>query len=150
LRRAAYLHEIGLAISHSNYHRHSSYLLENSDIPGFSQVDQKRMAQLMLSHRRKLKGDMLEKTCLIGGNQLVYLCLLLRLAVLAHHSRSEYDLPQMQLIVTDTNCWQITVSTDKKHYAFLYSDLCAEIEQFAKWGVKLNVIESSVIKKLSH
>ncbi|MBP2279484.1 exopolyphosphatase/guanosine-5'-triphosphate,3'-diphosphate pyrophosphatase [Psychrobacter sp. PL19] len=149
LRRAAYLHEIGLAISHSNYHRHSAYLLENSDIPGFSQVDQKRMAQLMLSHRRKLKGDMLEKTCLIGGNQLVYLCLLLRLAVLAHHSRSEYDLPQMQLIVTDTNCWQITVSTDKKHYAFLYSDLCAEIEQFAKWGVKLNVIESSVIKKLS-
>ncbi|TXD96933.1 exopolyphosphatase [Psychrobacter frigidicola] len=142
LRRAAYLHEIGLAISHSNYHRHSAYLLGNSDIPGFSQVDQKRMAQLMLSHRRKLKCEMLEQTCTLGGDQLVYLCLLLRLAVLAHHSRSEHELPQMQLVVTDTNCWQITVSTDKQHYAFLYSDLCAEIEQFAKWGVKLSVIEA--------
>ncbi len=141
LRRAAYLHEIGLAISHSNYHRHSAYLLEHSDIPGFSQVDQKRMAQLMLSHRRKLKADMLEQTCIIGGDHLVYLCLLLRLAVLAHHSRSEHELPDMKLAVTDINCWQITVSPDKKHYAFLFSDLCAEIEQFAKWGVKLTVIE---------
>ncbi len=144
LRRAAYLHEIGLAISHSNYHKHSAYLLENSDIPGFSQVDQKRMAQLMLSHRRKLKGDMLEQTCTVGGNQLVYLCLLLRLAVLAHHSRSEYELPDMRLAITASNCWQITVSTDKKHYAFLFSDLCAEVEQFAKWGIKLMVIESEV------
>lgn len=142
LRRAAYLHEIGLAISHSNYHRHSAYLLENSDIPGFSQVDQKRMAQLMLSHRRKLKSDMIEQTITVGGEQLVYLCLLLRLAVLAHHSRSEYDLPQMQLVITDPNCWQITVSTDKEHYAFLYSDLHDDIDQFAKWGIKLSVIEA--------
>lgn len=140
LRRAAYLHEIGLAISHSNYHRHSAYLLENSDIPGFSQVDQKRMAQLMLSHRRKLKSDMLEQTCLIGDDQLIYLCLLLRLAVLAHHSRSEHDLPDMQLVISDINCWRVTVSTDKKHYAFLFSDLEAEVEQFAKWGIKLSVL----------
>ena len=144
LRRAAYLHEIGLAISHSNYHKHSAYLLENSDIPGFSQVDQKRMAQLVLSHRRKLKADMLEQTCLIGGDQLIYLCLLLRLAVLAHHSRSEYDLPSMELLITEPNCWQITVSTDKKHYAFLYSDLHADIEQFAKWGIKLSVVEAKI------
>ena len=144
LRRASYLHEIGLAISHSNYHKHSAYLLENSDIPGFSQVDQKRMAQLVLSHRRKLKADMLEHTCLIGGDQLIYLCLLLRLAVLAHHSRSEYDLPSMELLITEPNCWQITVSTDKKHYAFLYSDLYADIEQFAKWGIKLSVVEAKV------
>jgi exopolyphosphatase/guanosine-5'-triphosphate,3'-diphosphate pyrophosphatase len=142
LRRAAYLHEIGLAISHSNYHRHSAYLLENSDIPGFSQVDQKRMAQLVLSHRRKLKSDMLEQTCQLGGEQLLYLCLLLRLAVSAHHSRSEYELPLMELVILDDTHWQITVSTDKKHYAFLYSDLHADIEQFAKWGIELSVIEN--------
>jgi exopolyphosphatase/guanosine-5'-triphosphate,3'-diphosphate pyrophosphatase len=142
LRRAAYLHEIGLAISHSNYHRHSAYLLENSDIPGFSQVDQKRMAQLVLSHRRKLKSDMLEQTCQLGGEQLLYLCLLLRLAVSAHHSRSEYELPLMELVILDDTHWQITVSTDKKHYAFLYSDLHADIEQFAKCGIELSVIEN--------
>ncbi|WP_350562089.1 exopolyphosphatase [Psychrobacter sp. CAL346-MNA-CIBAN-0220] len=142
LRRAAFLHEIGLAISHNSYHRHSAYLLEYSDIPGFSQVDQKRMAQLMLNHRRKLKADMLEQACIIGGDQLVYLCLLLRLAILTHHSRSEYSAPTMPLKVTDTNCWQITVAADNEHYAFLLSDIYAEVEQFAKWGVKLSVIEA--------
>lgn len=142
LRRAAFLHEIGLAVSHSSYHKHSAYLLEHSDIPGFSQVDQKRMAQLMLNHRRKLKTDMYEQTHTIGGDQLVYLCLLLRLAVLAHHSRSEYALPVFQLAITETRCWQITVASDHEHYAFLSSDLSAEIEPFAKWGVELEVIES--------
>ena len=41
LRRAAYVHEIGLVISHGGYHRHGAYLLQHSDIPGFSQIDQK-------------------------------------------------------------------------------------------------------------
>ncbi|GAF61171.1 LOW QUALITY PROTEIN: exopolyphosphatase [Psychrobacter sp. JCM 18903] len=141
LRRAAFLHEIGLAISHSSYHKHSAYLLEYSDIPGFSQVDQKRMAQLMLNHRRKLKADMLEQTCTIGGNQLVYLCLLLRLAVLAHHSRSDHELPELQLQAMDDHCWQITVADSSEHYAFLLPDLHTEIEQFAKWGVTLSVVE---------
>ncbi|MEN8625272.1 exopolyphosphatase [Psychrobacter proteolyticus] len=142
LRRAAFLHEIGLAISHSSYHKHSAYLLEYSDIPGFSQVDQKRMAQLMLNHRRKLKADMLEQTCQIGGDQLVYLCLLLRLAVLAHHSRSDYALPELELKVVAENSWQITLADSSEHYAFLLADLRTEIDQFAKWGVQLSVIEA--------
>jgi exopolyphosphatase/guanosine-5'-triphosphate,3'-diphosphate pyrophosphatase len=132
LRRAAF--------SHSSYHKHSAYLLEYSDIPGFSQVDQKRMAQLMLNHRRKLKADILEQTCSIGGDQLVHLCLLLRLAVLAHHSRSDQELPELQLEIIDDNCWQITVADSSEHYAFLLPDLYTEIDQFAKWGVTLNVV----------
>ena len=146
LRRAASLHEIGLAIAHSGYHKHSAYLVEYSDIPGFSQVDQKRMAQLMLNHRRKLKADMLEQACIIGGDSLVYLCLLLRLAVLAHHSRSEHELPKLGLKVIDNNRWQITVGESSEHYTFLLSDLHTEIEQFAKWGVKLSVVDGSVIE----
>ena len=37
LSRAARLHEVGLAIAHSGYHVHGAYILENSDIAGFSQ-----------------------------------------------------------------------------------------------------------------
>ena len=57
LRRAAYLHEIGLAISHSSYHRHGAYLLQHSDIPGFSQIDQNYLSHLVSNHRRKLRQD---------------------------------------------------------------------------------------------
>lgn len=139
LRRAAFLYEIGLAISHSNYHRHGAYLLEHADIPGFSQVDQKRMAQLVLTHRRKLKADILEQTQAAGGKSLVYLCLLLRLAALTHHSRTRYKPPIMTLTVTDEGVWHVRVNTDYEHHRFLLSDLTADIEQFAKWGVTLCV-----------
>ncbi len=35
----------------------------------------------------------------VGGNKLVYLCLLLRLAVLLNHSRSDEMLPAIELSV---------------------------------------------------
>ena len=41
----------------------------------------------------------------------------------------------------DDHCWQITVADSSEHYAFLLPDLHTEIEQFAKWGVTLSVVE---------
>ena len=32
---AAALHEIGLSISHSAYHKHSAYIASHADMPGF-------------------------------------------------------------------------------------------------------------------
>ncbi|MDL5555200.1 hypothetical protein QSU86_30750, partial [Klebsiella pneumoniae] len=40
LRWAAMLHEVGLNINHSGLHRHSAYILQNSDLPGFNQEQQ--------------------------------------------------------------------------------------------------------------
>src|SRR6202022_696320 len=40
---AAALHEIGLSISHSAYHKHSAYIASNADMPGFSRTDQARL-----------------------------------------------------------------------------------------------------------
>ena len=40
LKWAAMLHEVGLNINHSGMHRHSAYILQNSDLPGFNQEQQ--------------------------------------------------------------------------------------------------------------
>ena len=143
LRRTAYLHEIGLAISHSGYHHHSSYLLEFSDIPGFSQVDQVRMAQLARNHRRKLKSEMLEQVQDIGGRKLVYLCLLLRLAVLVHRSRNDHDKSDLKLNIIDEDHWQVRVESEFEEYALLIFDLKDDIAQFKKWGVELTVVQET-------
>ena len=143
LRRTAYLHEIGLAISHSGYHHHSAYLLEFSDIPGFSQVDQIRMSQLARNHHRKLKTEMLEQVQDIGGRTLVYLCLLLRLAVLVHRSRNDHDKSDLQLHIIDEDHWQVIVDPEFEEYALLVFDLEDDIDQFKKWGVELTVISHS-------
>ncbi len=49
------LHEAGLSISHAGYQKHSAYILEHADMPGFSRREQQRMAQLALWHVGKLQ-----------------------------------------------------------------------------------------------
>lgn len=139
LRRAAYLHEIGLAISHAGYHRHGAYLLQHSDIPGFSQIDQNHLSHLVAHHRRKLRSDARVDVMKVGGNKLVYLCLLLRLAVLLNHSRSDQMLPAIELTVGNAQQWQLSVSGNAAQWPLLVADLHDEQAQFKHWDVELDI-----------
>ncbi|MFA9487056.1 exopolyphosphatase [Moraxella sp. E33BD] len=138
LRRTANLHEIGLAIGHSHYQEHSAYLLEFSDIAGFSQVGQAMMAHIALNHRRKLKSENLEAAENLGGRKLVHLCLILRLAVQANQSRTTKAAP-ISLKILTKNHWQVTVG-EGLHETLIYSQLTLDVAQFAKWGVCLDVM----------
>lgn len=139
LRRAAYLHEIGLAISHAGYHRHGAYLLQHSDIAGFSQIDQNHLSHLVAHHRRKLRSDSRVDVMKVGGSKLVYLSLLLRLAVLLNHSRSDEMLPAIELSVDNEQQWQLSVSGDAKQWPLLVADLHDEQVQFKHWDIELNI-----------
>lgn len=57
---AAQLHEIGISVAYSGYHRHSAYIINNADMPGFTRGEQQRIAQLVLAHRRSLKKELLQ------------------------------------------------------------------------------------------
>lgn len=139
LRRAAYLHEIGLAISHGGYHRHGAYLLQHSDIPGFSQIDQIHLSHLVGHHRRKLRTDDKVDVIRAGSRKLMYLCLLLRLAVCLNHSRSDAMLPAIELTALDAQQWQLSVSGDAKQWPLLVADLHDEQIQFKHWDIDLNI-----------
>ena len=139
LRRAAYLHEIGLAISHAGYHRHGAYLLQHSDIAGFWQIDQNHLSHLVAHHRRKLRSDARVDVMKVGGNKLVYLCLLLRLAVLLNHSRSDQMLPAIELTVGNAQQWQLSVSGNAAQWPLLVADLHDEQVQFKHWDVELDI-----------
>ena len=52
---AAQLHEIGISVAYSSYHRHGAYIAANADMPGFTREEQHRIAQLLLAHRRSLE-----------------------------------------------------------------------------------------------
>ncbi|HNG47178.1 MAG TPA: exopolyphosphatase [Agitococcus sp.] len=97
LRRAALLHEIGLAISHSSYHKHGAYLLQFSDVAGFSQAEQERLALLVACHRRKIRNEQKVQLMSKGGTSLFNIAVILRLAALVHHSRSPEPLPDLKL-----------------------------------------------------
>lgn len=91
---AARLHEIGLDIAHSHYHKHGAYVLENADLPGFTVQEQRLLATLVRAHRRKLPTSVFRS--LPAKARLVeHLAVLLRLSVLLHRSRSE--VPELKL-----------------------------------------------------
>ena len=52
---AAQLHEVGLSIARNDYHKHSAYILEHADLPGFSRDDQKHLSFLARGQQGKLQ-----------------------------------------------------------------------------------------------
>jgi exopolyphosphatase/guanosine-5'-triphosphate,3'-diphosphate pyrophosphatase len=103
LRWAARLHETGLDIAHSKYHRHSAYLLEHADMPGFPREEQLLLAALVGGHRRQLSFESLEDLLPPWDRLAEFLMVLLRLAVLLHRGRSPQPLPAVRLTVKSRN-----------------------------------------------
>ncbi|MBS1227671.1 MAG: Ppx/GppA phosphatase [Proteobacteria bacterium] len=93
LRWAAMLHEIGISIAHSGYHKHGAYILGCAEMPGFSKRDQLQLAQLVLGQRGKLE----KLTSLPPGDASWRLVLCLRLAVALHRSRDDHAVPDCRL-----------------------------------------------------
>ncbi|MFP4155933.1 MAG: exopolyphosphatase [Halothiobacillaceae bacterium] len=99
---ASSLHEIGLAISHSGYHHHGAYVLENADMPGLTRSAQQWVATLVRAHRRKFKANRFELIEEGERSRAMRLTVLLRLAALLHRNRSRrLQLPEMALQVKD-------------------------------------------------
>ena len=99
LRWASHLHEIGRAIAHSQYQKHGSYLLANMDLPGFARGEQRRLATLIRTHRRKLSESAFKNFPQTWQEKLRKLSVLLRLAVVLHRRRSVLDLPGLKIKV---------------------------------------------------
>ena len=98
LRWAARLHEIGLDVAHSGYHRHGAYLLANADMAGFPREEQKLLAIMVGSHRRKPAIEEANDLAAPWDKRAPAMTLLLRLAVVLHRGRSSVALPPIKLI----------------------------------------------------
>ena len=109
---ACWMHEIGQAISHSQFHRHGAYLLEHSDLSGFSRPEQRLLSFLVRAHLRKF--PIKEWQALPASEQIAYqrLARLLRLAVLLNHSRPEQP-PEIP---------KLSANGETLHLAIPYSD----------------------------
>ena len=90
---AAQLLEIGTRISHSDFHKHGAYILDNADLTGFSMPELHRLSQLILGHRGKLKKLEAE----LRDDDFVCQLMSLRLAAILCHARREPDLKGLTL-----------------------------------------------------
>ncbi|MCP3961072.1 MAG: hypothetical protein GY719_24770 [bacterium] len=91
----ASLHEIGISIAHGGFHKHGAYLIDHSDMPGFSLPDQKTLSLLVRGVRRKIPKALFAELPEAAYRVTIRLCLLLRLGCLLNRSRSQRTLPEI-------------------------------------------------------
>lgn len=139
LRWGARLHEIGLTISHSQYHKHGAYLLRYSDLPGFTQQFQMELATLVRGHRRKFSASIFEDFSSEDANRLKRLCILLRLGVLLQHARN-YEGPPWVMARASGKRLQLTFEEDwLSERPLTLADLENEKEYLSRQGFELDI-----------
>jgi exopolyphosphatase/guanosine-5'-triphosphate,3'-diphosphate pyrophosphatase len=139
LKWAARLHEIGLDVSHSGYHRHGAYLLENADMPGFPREEQRLLARLVGAHRRKLALEGVEELVPPWDRSVLYLIVLLRLAVLLHRGRSSTALPAIELSATARSLEMRFPAGWLRDHPLTSADLQQEVDYLRMSGFRLRV-----------
>ena len=135
---AAKVHEVGLDIAHYQYHKHGAYLIEHSDLSGFSRQDQQMLALLVRGHRRNIPKD---KFAEFGaeGIKLVRLCVLLRFAILFHHIRGSQEMPNVQLKVAGQSLEIHFPEGWLQANPLTQADFTQEAEWLKRVGIELSV-----------
>ncbi len=132
---AADLHELGLSITHDKHHLQGSHILEYADIPGFARRRQHWLAVLVNTHRKKLAPDVFETLHEDERQDIRYLSILLRLAVLLHRSRIEEGI--LPTVEATADSLHLKLPHDVKDNALLEADLMQEKAWLNKIGFKL-------------
>jgi exopolyphosphatase/guanosine-5'-triphosphate,3'-diphosphate pyrophosphatase len=142
LRWAARLHEIGLDVAHSGYHRHGAYLLANADMAGFPREEQKLLAIMVGSHRRKPAIEEAGELMPPWDKRAPALTLLLRIAVLLNRGRSSVALPEIRLTARLDSLEARFPAGWLDDHPLTVADLQAEIENLKTVGFRLRVFSA--------
>jgi exopolyphosphatase/guanosine-5'-triphosphate,3'-diphosphate pyrophosphatase len=92
LEAAAYLFNIGHFVNEAKHHRHSMYLVANSDLPGFSDAEHAIIANLCRYHRKSMpqpSHDLFVALTAEDRRAVLWLAPLLRLAVALDQSQEQ-------------------------------------------------------------
>jgi exopolyphosphatase/guanosine-5'-triphosphate,3'-diphosphate pyrophosphatase len=135
LKWAAGLSEIGLSIAHAQYHKHSAYVLSNADMPGFSRMEQARLARVVLAHRGKL-AKMQDAGVDSADWKLIFA---LRTASLILRSRTDARLPFLR-VAADAGGFAIDLPQSwLEENPLSGAALEAETDHWKSVGMKLQV-----------
>jgi exopolyphosphatase/guanosine-5'-triphosphate,3'-diphosphate pyrophosphatase len=130
---AARLHEIGVSIAHSGYHKHSAYIVENADMPGFSKMEQQTLGLLLRTQRRSLTKLQLPAV----GDDRISLIMVLRLSVLFHRNHMDVVMPPLKLSRNE-NAFRVSLSGEwLADSPLTATELEAEVGYWSDIGVTL-------------
>lgn len=90
---AGKLHEVGMAVSHTGFHKHGAYLALHADLPGFTTHEQHLLSVLLLAQ----KGNLRKVQDAIADPEIARVILALRLGILFMHARIDPAIEPVKL-----------------------------------------------------
>ncbi|MDH5570331.1 MAG: Ppx/GppA family phosphatase [Gammaproteobacteria bacterium] len=136
---ASALHEIGRDISQRAYYKHSAYIIENTDLAGFSQQEQQRLAVLVRCHKGKLRKSAFN---ILNENYrmpVMKLTVLFRIAIIFHRSRVSVAMPAISLVARGRRLVIRVPAEWIDQHPLTLSDLQQEVEELKAIQFKLSI-----------
>jgi len=134
---AAQLHEIGIGISYAHHHLHGAYIIENSDMDGFSRQAQRMLALIVGNSRQKLRFDDIDWLPLQSAEKIKRLTVILRLAITFFRGRSDVTLDETILQARDNSLTVIMNAQWSQSRPLTVYDLQTEKDYLAQAGFNL-------------
>ena len=112
---AARLLEVGIVINHRNVQKHSAYILQNMELPGFDREQQRLLVNLVRYHTGAFKKNDLPIFARYADEDVLVLLILLRISVILNKSRQATDSTDKINLRIDRSLqtWELTF---EKHY----------------------------------
>ena len=138
---ASHLHEAGLAISHTGFHKHGAYLIQHSHMPGFSADDQTILAAVVRGQRRKVSRSLFARLPSGVEEAVMRLCVVLRMAILLNRGRSPQIVPTIQ-VADDWSEMELAFPIGwAETHPLTQADLEQEANYLGGLGIELQVVE---------
>ncbi|TDQ57598.1 exopolyphosphatase/guanosine-5'-triphosphate,3'-diphosphate pyrophosphatase [Mesocricetibacter intestinalis] len=136
---AALLHEVGIVINHNGMQRHSAYILQHIELPGFDREQQHLLSALVRYQIRAFRAEDIPSFSRYDSRDVLSLIRLLRLAVLLNKSRQATDSTEdIRLNAEQGGEWRLCFEKDYlRDNPLLENDLAAERFQLQEAGLGL-------------
>lgn len=136
---ATELHEIGLSLSHASYQQHSAYLVEASDMAGFSRQEQLFLAALVGYQRRDIPIDYADR---LPGRmhealQITLLCM--RLSWIFCRTREDEAIPDAGITLDGSGVRLVLPAGWMENHPLTIADLEYEKQALQTIGLQLEI-----------
>ncbi len=131
---AAQLHEIGIVINSKKRQQHGAYIIEHSEMPGFSEKEKETLVVLVRNHRAKITLNTNKTDNLSDNEERTYLLIqILRLSIIFTQGRIQPFNTSMKINYQKN---QLTIRSATQ--VDLQEKLVVEAQKQASVGLKLN------------
>jgi len=136
---AAELHETGLSLSHVSYQLHSAYLIEASDMAGFTRQEQLFLASLVGFQRRIIPSDFAARLPVRLHKALTITLLCMRLSWIFCRTREDDAIPDIKIKFVAPGVRLVLSAIWMENHPLTIADLEFEIQALQTIGLQLDI-----------